>query len=98
MSADGDWKVTMNTPMGAQQLDVSIKTSGSTFTGTAKSGQLGEQQIEGVVHGDTLKWETKITSPMPMTLGFSAKVEGDSMNGAVSLGSFGNAPLTGVRA
>lgn len=97
MSADGNWKVTMNTPMGAQQLDVAIKTSGSTFTGTAKSGQLGEQQIEGTVDGDTLKWETKITSPMPMTLGFSAKVEGDKMNGNVSLGSFGNAPLTGER-
>jgi hypothetical protein len=98
MSADGDWKVTMNTPMGPQQVDLTIKTNGSTFSGTAKSGQFGELPIGGQVEGDTLKWEAKITTPMPMTLGFSATVDGDKLTGQVSLGAFGSAPLTGVRA
>lgn len=97
MSADGNWKITINTPMGAQTVDASITTSGDTFTGTTK-GQMGEQSVEGKVSGDTLTWSTAITSPMPMTLEFTATVAGDSMSGNVKLGAFGNAALTGVRA
>jgi hypothetical protein len=97
MSADGNWKITINTPMGAQTVDASITTNGDTFTGTTK-GQMGEQSVEGKVNGDTLTWSTAITSPMPMTLEFSATVNGDNMTGNVKLGAFGNASLTGVRA
>ncbi|MFN3524000.1 MAG: hypothetical protein ACK4YQ_17270 [Phenylobacterium sp.] len=97
MSADGNWKITINTPMGAQTVDASITTNGDTFTGTTK-GQMGEQSVEGKVNGDTLTWSTNITSPMPMTLEFTATVAGDNMTGNVKLGAFGNASLTGVRA
>ena len=97
MSADGNWKITINSPMGAQTLDASITTSGDTFTGTAK-GAMGEQAIEGKVSGDTLTWSANITQPMPMTLEFSATVSGDAMSGNVKLGAFGSAPLSGVRA
>jgi len=97
MSADGNWKITINTPMGAQQVDASIKVNGDTFTGVTK-GQMGEQTVEGKVSGDTLTWSSAITSPMPMTLEFSATVSGDSMSGNVKLGAFGSAPLSGVRA
>jgi hypothetical protein len=97
MSADGDWKITLNTPMGAQQLKLSVKTAGDAFTGTA-SGAQGENAVAGKVSGDTLTWSAAITQPMPMTLEFTAKVDGDSMSGNVKLGAFGNAPLTGVRA
>lgn len=96
MSADGNWKITINSPMGAQEVNASIKTNGDTFTGTT-SGRMGEQTIEGKVNGDTLTWSAAITQPMPMTLEFSATVSGDSLSGNVKLGAFGSAPLTGVR-
>lgn len=96
MSADGNWKITINTPMGAQTVEASITTSGDTFTGSTK-GQMGEQKVEGKVNGDNLTWSTSITSPMPMTLEFNATVNGDQMSGNVKLGAFGSAPLTGVR-
>ena len=97
MSADGNWKITINTPMGAQTVNATIKTNGDTFTGTT-SGQMGTQEVSGKVDGDTLTWSADITSPMPMKLEFSAKVEGDKMSGNVKLGMFGNASLTGERA
>lgn len=97
MSADGDWKITINTPMGPQSINANIKTSGDSFTGTTK-GPFGEQQISGAVAGDTLTWKADITQPMPMTLEFEAKVAGDNMSGNVKLGAFGSAALTGVRA
>ena len=97
MSADGNWTITINTPMGAQKVNASIKTSGDTFTGTTE-GQMGKQEVSGKVNGDTLTWSAAITSPMPMTLEFEAKVDGDKMSGNVKLGMFGNASLIGERA
>ena len=97
MSADGNWKITINSPMGAQTIEATLTTNGDTFTGSTK-GPMGEQSVEGKVDGDTLTWSASITSPMPMTLEFSATVSGDAMTGNVKLGAFGNAPLSGVRA
>ena len=97
MSADGNWKITINTPMGARTMDVAITTSGDTFTGKVDS-EMGSQEVTGAVSGDTLTWSTDITNPMPMKLEFTAKVEGDSLSGNCKLGMFGNAALSGVRA
>ena len=97
MSADGNWKITINTPMGAQEVTANITTSGDTFTGKTE-GRMGSQEISGKVAGDTLTWSSSISQPMPMTLEFTATVAGDSMSGNVKLGAFGNAPLSGVRA
>ena len=97
MSADGNWKITIDTPMGARTVDATIKTSGGTFTGTTES-EMGSQEISGTVEGDTLAWSMDITNPMPMKLEFNATVEGDALNGKVKLGMFGNANIRGERA
>src|ERR1700759_5599473 len=96
-AADGNWKITINTPMGAQEATASITTSGDSFTGKT-SGRMGDNEIGGKVAAAPLSWSAKITQPMPMTLEFEATVSGDSMTGNVKLGAFGNAPLSGVRA
>lgn len=97
MSADGVWKITINTPMGPQILDAKIATSGDTFTG-AVEGPMGRQDVSGRVDGDTLTWSARITQPMPLDLDFVATVTGDIMSGTVQLGAFGQAKLSGVRA
>ena len=96
MSADGTWNTTMNTPMGAQ--NGTLSTEGGTLTGTL-SGPQGEIELtDGTVDGDTLTWKADITSPMAMTLEFTATVDGDSMSGNVKLGAFGDATFSGTRA
>lgn len=97
MSVDGAWKTTINSPMGVQEGELDIKSSGDAFTGKMK-GRMGEQDISGKVDGDTLTWSASITSPFPMTLEFTVTVSGDTMNGSVKAGAFGSSPLTGVRA
>ncbi len=98
MSADGTWTTTMNTPMGAQNGTMELKTEGGTLTGTL-SGPQGSLDIEdGTVDGDSLAFKASVTSPMAMTLEFSATVDGDSISGDVKLGAFGNATFTGTRA
>jgi hypothetical protein len=98
MSADGTWTTTMNTPMGAQNGTMELKTDGGTLTGTL-SGPQGSLDIEdGTVDGNSLAFKASVTSPMAMTLEFSATVDGDSISGDVKLGAFGNATFTGTRA
>ena len=98
MSADGSWNTTMNTPMGAQNATLVLQTSGSTLTGKMVGAQ-GEMALsDGTVNGNNLAWKAQMTSPMPMTLEFSATVDGDKISGNVKLGAFGNASFTGTRA
>ena len=95
---DGDWKLVLETPMGPQEAQLNVKaTSDATFDGVM-SGPSGEQTFAGAIEGETLVWQTDITSPMPLTLEFNVTVDGDTMNGGVKLGMFGNAPVTGTRA
>ena len=96
MSVDGNWKVTINTPMGARTMNVGIATCGDTFTGRVDS-EMGNREVTGRIDGDTFTWSTDITNPMPMTLDFTARVDGDKMTGNCRLGRFGNASLVGER-
>ena len=98
MSADGTWNTTMNTPMGAQQGTLELKTDGSTLSGTLSSAQGTIELKDGTADGDSLSWKADITTPMPMTLEFSAKVDGDNISGSVKLGAFGTASFSGARA
>ncbi len=97
MSADGTWNTTMNTPMGVQNGTMELSTDGATLSGKL-SGPQGDIELEeGTVDGDSLTWQASITTPMAMTLEFSATVDGDEMSGDVKLGAFGNATFSGTR-
>jgi hypothetical protein len=97
MSADGAWKVTINSPMGVQEGTLNITVSGDTFTGTMEMRQ-GSQEISGKADGDTLSWTSQLTQPFPITLETTVTVSGDEMTGSVKAGAFGSSPLKGVRA
>lgn len=95
-AANGEWVISIKTPMGPQEVDADIVVHGETFVGETRS-PMGKQAISGRVVGDTLLWESQITSPMPMTLAFQAELKGDELRGNVKLGAFGNAELEGRR-
>ena len=100
MSATGTWNIALNTPMGAQNTTLELVEDGATLTGTMSS-PMGPDKMEltgGTVDGDALTWSVAMTQPMPLTLEFSGKVDGDSISGDVKLGSFGDATFTGTRA
>lgn len=98
MAVDGKWNLTIKTPMGDQTATVTLKEEGGALTGEMSGAQGGGPIENGSVDGDTVKWDAKITSPMPMTLEFEGKQEGENLNGSVKLGSFGNSTFTGVPA
>ena len=98
MSVDGTWNVTVKSPMGDQPSTLTLKAEGGTLTGTASAQGNTNPIANGKVDGDTVSWSNSITTPFPMTLEFSGKVEGDTLNGSVKAGSFGSFPFTGTRA
>jgi len=94
---DGDWKVTLNSPMGAQDATLTLTTDGAILSGKMVGAQ-GTQEFEGgSVDGNSLAWNVKMTQPMPMDLDFSAAVDGDAISGKVKLGAFGDATFAGTR-
>lgn len=96
-NVDGVWNTVTNTPMGPQSATFTLATDGNALTGNMSSPQ-GTIDIEdGAVDGDSLSWKANITSPMAMTLEFSATVNGDEISGNVQLGAFGNAGFSGTR-
>ncbi len=98
MSADGTWNCTIDTPMGAQQVTLTLVTNGTELTGKL-AGQQGEMEItSGTADGNNLAWTVSMKEPMPMDIETTATVEGDTLTGESKLGSFGTAKLTGTRA
>jgi hypothetical protein len=53
MAVDGTWKLTVNTPMGAQESTLVITSSGTTLTGTQSAGSGEAKPIDdGTVNGN----------------------------------------------
>ena len=94
---DGVWETTVNSPMGQQKATLTLKSDGASLSGTMAGNQGTLDLFDGSVDGDSAKWKANMTSPMPLTLEFDAKVDGDEISGNVKLGAFGNASFTGKR-
>jgi hypothetical protein len=98
MAVDGNWNITMSTPMGDRQSTLSLKSAGATLTGTQTAEGDSTEIFDGKVNGDDVSWKVSITSPMPLTLDFTGKVAGDSISGEMGIGPMGSFPFTGTRA
>lgn len=98
MSVDGDWKVKMDTPMGAQEMTITLVSDGNALSGKLV-GQQGTMEFTGgTIDGNNLAWTVSIQQPMPMDIETTAVVDGDNITGDAKLGTFGTAKLTGTRA
>lgn len=98
MAVDGNWNLTMTTPMGERQATLSLKAAGSELTGTQGAEGNTTEIFDGTVNGDNLSWKVSIDKPMPLTLEFTGTVSGDSINGEMGIGPMGSFPFTGARA
>jgi zinc protease len=96
-AVDGDWDVTIKSPMGDQKSVFTVTSDGGTFTGKV-AGALGSMDVkDGTVDGNTLTWKMDMTVPMPMTLEGTATVDGDNISGDVKAGAFGSMAMSGCR-
>ena len=96
VTVDGAWKMVLATPMGPQEMVAKFTTDGEVLKGVLESPE-GSQAFEGSVKGNALKWDMKVTKPMPITLKYDLVVDGNSISGKAKLGMFGTAKVTGQR-
>lgn len=84
---DSAWDFVVKIPGGEQKSIVTLKSNGSTLTGTMNSETYGLQEIEeGTYDGETLVWKSKTTKPMKLTLTYTAKLdENNNMEGQVKV-------------
>jgi len=97
MSVDGNWKITMNTPMGDRDATLTLKSTGDTLTGTQAAEGDSADIFDGTVKGSDVAWKVKITNPMPLTLEFTGTVTGDTIAGEMGVGMMGSFPFKGTR-
>jgi aerobic carbon-monoxide dehydrogenase large subunit len=94
---EGRWQLTMQPPVGPpQEMTATFSIDGTTLTGRLDSEQ-GGQDFTGTAEGNRLKWEMKVTAPMPMTLKYDLAVTGDELSGKCKLGIIGSAKVKGNR-
>jgi hypothetical protein len=98
MAVDGNWNITMSTPMGDRNETLSLKSAGGVLTGTLGADGNSTEIFDGTANGDDVAWKVSITNPMPLTLAFTGKVSGDRMSGEMGIGPMGSFPFTGTRA
>jgi hypothetical protein len=98
MAVDGNWNITMSTPMGDRPATLSLKSSGGALTGTQAAEGNSAEIFDGKANGDDVFWKVSITNPLPLTLEFTGKVSGDSISGEMGIGPMGSFPFTGTRA
>jgi hypothetical protein len=98
MAVDGNWNLTMSTPMGERSATLSLRSAGATLTGSQGAEGNTAEIFDGTVTGDDVAWKISITDPMPLTLAFTGKVSGDAISGEMGIGPMGSFPFTGKRA
>src|SRR4029078_634367 len=97
MAVDGNWNLTMQTPMGERNATLSLKSAGGTLTGTQGADGNSTEIFDGTVSGNDVAWKVSITNPMPLTLEFKGTVAGDAISGEMGIGFMGNFPFTWKR-
>jgi hypothetical protein len=98
MSADGTWKLSMQTPVGERKVTLDLKSSGAALSGKLTADEGGSTEIfDGKADGDSLAFKAAIKVPMPLTLEFTAAISGDRISGSVSAAGVGSWPFSGAR-
>lgn len=97
MSVEGKWDITVQTPMGAQASTVELTAEGTSLTGSQSGAGETIAIYDGSADGDTATWKVNVKQPFPLSITFTAKVDGDSISGQAQAGAFPPAPFTGSR-
>ena len=97
MSVSGTWNLTLSTPLGEQKTSVTLSDAGGALTGKQSQGTASADIREGTVTGNDVGWKVAIVEPMPLTLAFTGKVDGDTISGHADAG-LGKWKFSGTRA
>jgi hypothetical protein len=93
----GNWVLTTESQMGAQDAQMTVRQTGSALAGTI-TGQAGSVDYQGTVTGATVAFDFTINvQGTDLKLDYTGTVEGDSMKGKAVFGQFGEGTFTAKR-
>lgn len=97
----GRWALTIQTPIGRIQAEMTFTDHGGVLAGTAvgASETLPLRDIRAVEtdEGERVTWEQTIIKPMRLTLAFDVTLDGDTMQGHSRAGRLPRSRVTGTR-
>lgn len=94
----GEWRISMTTPQGTTDSTLELKVDGDKVTGQL-SNAMGPVGVSGTTADNAVKLTAELNiQNMSLTLAIDGKVTGDTMDGTVKVGDFGEFPFTGKRA
>ena len=97
MSAAGDWKLTVNTPMGTQTPTLTLAEDGGKISGEMKSPMGNVEFSDGSIDGNDLSWDMTLKAMgQEIKLSCTATVDGDSISGKMS-SPMGASDFTGTK-
>lgn len=99
VDASGEWTLNVETPGGAQSVRMTLHKDGEMFAGTLVSPMGNVELSNGRVDGNQIRVTGNADmggQSVQMTI--TGTIEGDTMRGAVVLGSMGSFDFTGSRA
>jgi hypothetical protein len=98
MSADGTWKLVMQTPIGERKSTLTLREAGGAVSGKLTGEEGNATDIfDGTCAGGVIGFKAAIKNPMPLTLVFNGKIESDRISGSVSASGVGSWSFSGVR-
>jgi len=93
----GNWDITMTTPQGPTTVNLKLTQDGNKVSGSLES-PMGSVPLAGTNTAGTVALTAHVElQGNAIDLGLNGKADGDSMNGAVKIGDFGEFPFTGKR-
>jgi hypothetical protein len=98
-SADltGNWLLTTESQMGAQDAQMTVRQTGSALAGTI-TGQAGSVDYRGTVSGAAVAFDFTIdVQGTELKLDYTGIVEGDTIKGKAVFGQFGEGTFTAKR-
>jgi hypothetical protein len=98
IDASGEWTLNVETPGGAQSVRMTLRRDGEMFAGTLVSPMGNVELSNGRVDGNQIRMTGNADmggQSVQMTI--TGTIEGDTMRGAVVLGSMGSFDFTGSR-
>jgi hypothetical protein len=93
----GEWVLTTESQMGAQEAQMTVRQTGTALAGTI-DGQAGSVDYTGSLQGSAVAFDFTINvQGADLKLDYIGIVEGDTMKGKAVFGQFGEGTFTATR-
>ena len=96
-SVTGLWIVTVESPMGRDDMQTRLEQTGERLSGVMKTAG-AEVPLQGSVNGEAIRFDMSLeVRGQSLRLEYAGIVRGDEMTGTVQFGPMGTGNFSGVR-